>query len=44
MLLYDIRVHLKTTSRDTEHVTNFHKQYQNFAENCHTPLHRTLKD
>jgi len=24
---------LKTISQDTEHVTNFHKQCQNFAEN-----------
>jgi len=32
MLLYTIRMLLKTISRDTEHVTNFHKQCQNFAE------------
>jgi len=32
MLLYNIRVLLKTISPDTEHVTNFHKQCQNFAE------------
>jgi len=35
---------LKTISRDTEHVTNFHKQCQNFAEKCHTTSHRTLTD
>ena len=35
MLLYTIRVLLKTISRDIEHVTNFHKQCQNFAEKCH---------
>jgi len=35
---------LKTISRDTEHVTIFHKQYQNFAETCHTTSHRTLTD
>jgi len=44
MLLYNIRVFLKTISRDTEHVTNFHKQCQNFAEKCHTTSHRTLTD
>jgi len=44
MLLYNIRVLLKTISRDTEHVTNFHKQCQNFAEECHTTLHCTLTD
>jgi len=44
MLLYNIRVLLKTISRDTEHVTNFYKQCQNFAENCHTTSHRTLTD
>jgi len=32
----------KNKSRDTEHVTNFHKQCQNFAEECHTTSHRTL--
>jgi len=32
---------LKTISRDTEHVTNFHKQCQNFAEKCHTTSNRT---
>jgi len=30
--------------RDTEHVTNFHKQCQNCAEKCHTTSHRTLTD
>jgi len=35
---------LKTISRDTEHVANLHKQYQNFAEKCHTTSHRTLTD
>jgi len=42
MLLYNIRVLLKTISRDTEHVTNFHKQCQNFAEKCHITSHRTV--
>jgi len=44
MLLYNIRVLLKTTSRDTEHVANFYKQCQNFAEKCHTTSHGTLTD
>jgi len=44
MVLYNIRVLLKTISRDTEHVTNFHKQCQNSAEKCHTTSHRTLTD
>jgi len=44
MLLYNIRVLLKKISRDTEHVTDFHKQGQNFAEKCHTTSHRTLTD
>ena len=44
MLLYNIRVLLKTISRDTEHVTNFHKQCENFAEKCYTTSHRTLTD
>jgi len=35
---------LKTISWDAEHVTNFHKQCQNFAEKCHTTSHRTLTD
>jgi len=35
---------LKTVSRDTERVTNFHKQCQNFAEKCQTASHRTLTD
>ena len=35
-------ISLKTISRDTEHVTNFHKQRQNFAENCHTTSHLTV--
>jgi len=43
MLLYNISVLLKTISRDTEHVTNFHKQCQNFAK-CHNTSHRTLAD
>jgi len=37
-------LYLKTISRDTEYVTNFHKQCQNFAEKCHTTSHRTLTD
>jgi len=44
MLLSHIRVLLKTISRDTEHVTNFHKQCQNFVEKCHTTSHRTSTD
>jgi len=44
MLLYNIRVLLKAISRYTEHVTNFHKKCQNFAEKCHTTSHRTLTD
>jgi len=44
MLRYNIGVLLKAISRDTEHVTNFHKQCQNFAEKCHTTSHRTLTD
>jgi len=44
MLLYNIRVLLKAISRDTEHVTNFQEQSQNFAEKCHTTSHRTLTD
>jgi len=43
MLLYNIGVLLKTISRDTKHVTNFHKQCQNFAEKCQTTS-RTLTD
>jgi len=35
---------LKTISQDTEHVTNFHKHCQNFAEKCHTASHCTLTD
>jgi len=35
---------LKTIPQDTEHVTNFHKQCQNFAEKCHTTSHGTLID
>jgi len=35
---------LKTISRDTEHVTNFHEQCHNFAEKRHTKSHRTLTD
>ena len=42
MLLYNIRVLLKTISRDTEHVTNFHKQCQNFAEKSVTLHHIVL--
>jgi len=38
-----MRMLLKTISRDTEHVTNFHKQCQKFAEKCHTTSHRTLQ-
>jgi len=44
MLLYNIRLLLKTISRNTEHVTNFHKQCQNFTEKCHTTSRRTLID
>ena len=44
MLLYNVRVLWKIISRDTEHVTNFHKQCQNFPEKCHTTSHRTLVD
>jgi len=35
---------LKTIFLDTEHVTNFHKQCQNFAKKYHTTSHRTLTD
>jgi len=35
---------LKTISRDTEDVTNFHKQCKNFAEKRHTTSHRILTD
>jgi len=44
MLLYNIRVLIKTISRDTEHDTNFHKQCQKVAEKCHTTSHHTLTD
>jgi len=44
MLLYNIRVLLKTIYRDTEHVANFLKQCQKFSEKCHTSSHRTSTD
>jgi len=42
MQLYNKRVLLKTISRDTEHVMNFHKQCQNFAEKYHTTVDRIV--
>ena len=44
VLLYNISVLLKTISRDTKHVTNVHKQCQNFAEKFHTTSHRPLTE